>query len=175
MATLIYTEKDNGDLKLLAEIEENVEDGEAVELLLAESPRLKSDRFVVLAGSLEDGVISVVEQQEEVRVRWTSSRGNGNGAAVVEDETPAAAPKRRGRPPGSKNKTTAASTDDAPKRRRGRPPGSKNKPGAAKPGPKAGAKRGRGRPPGSKNKTTSTRRTVKAGGSGFKRNAGSDE
>lgn len=42
----------------------------------------------------------------------------------------AAAPKRRGRPPGSKNKPKAAAAAAAPKRR-GRPPGSKNKPKAA--------------------------------------------
>ena len=80
-------------------------------------------------------------------------------------ETPA--PKRRGRPKGSKNKPSATSakaatpkakTTTAPKKR-GRPPGSKNKPkttGAkatvkTSPATKAGPKR-RGRPKGSKNK-----------------------
>lgn len=71
-----------------------------------------------------------------------------------------AAPKPRGRPKGSKNKSQSVvtkvestSAKSAPKRR-GRPPGSKNKPKtvttnmAAKPT----SKRGRGRPKGSKNK-----------------------
>ena len=85
-----------------------------------------------------------------------------------------AAPKRRGRPPGSKNKGSknkakpaaakAATTPakSAPKRR-GRPPGSKNKISKKKPkkvaskattktGPNSSPKRGRGRPKGSKNK-----------------------
>lgn len=164
MSTSIYTEQDNGNLKLLAEIEEDIEDGEAVQLLLEESPKLKADRFVVIVGGLDDGVSSVVEQAEEVitTITWKSSR-NGNGEA-------AAPAKRRGRPP-----KAAVETDDAPApKRRGRPPGSKNKASAAKPGPKAGATRGRGRPPGSKNKpkvgATSKRRS-----SGFKRNAASDE
>lgn len=166
MPTLIYTEKENGDLKLVAEIDEDVEDGEAVELLLEESPRLRADRFVVLAGTLDNGVMSVVEQAEEVitTTTWKSSRGNGASAATPKKRGPgrprktpvddgmveAPAPKRRGRPPGSKNKPKTATATGAPKRR-GRPPGSKNKPKAA----------------------TSTRRTVKSGG--FKRSAASDE
>jgi multicomponent Na+:H+ antiporter subunit B len=79
-----------------------------------------------------------------------------------------AAPKRRGRPKGSKNKakSAVAKTADTPKKssvkpsatsapkKRGRPAGSKNKPKtvAAKTAAKAAPKRGRGRPKGSKNK-----------------------
>lgn len=76
-----------------------------------------------------------------------------------------AAPKRRGRPKGSKNKAkpaTAKAEITAPKvtpKKRGRPPGSKNKPKTAvkkttakKRVAKAAPKRGRGRPKGSKNK-----------------------
>ena len=80
-----------------------------------------------------------------------------------------AAPKRRGRPKGSKNKAKPAaakaatrSAKSAPKRR-GRPPGSKNKISKKKPkkvaskattktGTNSSPKRGRGRPKGSKNK-----------------------
>ena len=85
-----------------------------------------------------------------------------------------AAPKRRGRPPGSKNKgsknkakpaaakAATSSAKSAPKRR-GRPPGSKNKISKKKPkkvaskattktGTNSSPKRGRGRPKGSKNK-----------------------
>ena len=68
-----------------------------------------------------------------------------------------AAPKRRGRPKGSKNKAKPAAAKSpvtsAPKKR-GRPPGSKNKPktAATKTTAKNTPKRGRGRPKGSKNK-----------------------
>lgn len=70
------------------------------------------------------------------------------------------APKRRGRPKGSKNKVKPVAskvetvlTRPTPKKR-GRPAGSKNKPKtvAAKTATKAAPKRGRGRPKGSKNK-----------------------
>lgn len=167
MPLAIYTEQDNGNLKLQAEIEEDMEDSEAVEALLEEVPRLKADRFVVLTGSLEDGTMSVVEQQEEVvtTTTWKSTR-NGNGAV-------AAPKKRRGRPPKQAEPDDVEDDDGeeeapAPKRR-GRPPGSGRKAGKARGAAatkKAPARRGR--PPGSKNKT-STRR------SGFKRNTASDE
>jgi len=67
------------------------------------------------------------------------------------------APKRRGRPKGSKNKAKPAAVEtpkSAPPKRRGRPPGSKNKPktAAKKTAAKTAPKRGRGRPKGSKNK-----------------------
>lgn len=76
---------------------------------------------------------------------------------IVDEQT---APKRRGRPKGSKNKAKPVATKvetvltrTAPKKR-GRPAGSKNKPKtvAAKTEAKAAPKRGRGRPKGSKNK-----------------------
>ena len=72
--------------------------------------------------------------------------------------TPYESPKkRRGRPPGSKNKKTAEKAASAEPKRRGRPPGSKNKPKVGRPAKKAVAKaepKRRGRPPGSKNKKT---------------------
>lgn len=164
MPVAIYTEQDNGNLKLQAEIEEDMEDFEAVEALLEEVPRLKADRFVVLTGSLEDGAMSIVEQQEEVvtTTTWKSTR-NGNGAVA------APKPKRRGRPPKQVevDEVEDDGEDEAPApKRRGRPPGSGRKAKAATTTKKAPARRGR--PPGSKNKT-GTRR------SGFKRNAASDE
>lgn len=63
---------------------------------------------------------------------------------VVKHKVEDAPVKKRGRPPGSKNKPKVEETP-APKRR-GRPPGSKNKPKVEAPLKK------RGRPPGSKNK-----------------------
>ena len=68
--------------------------------------------------------------------------------ATTNDNTPK---RGRGRPKGSKNKTTATINDDTPKRGRGRPKGSKNKTTATT--NEDTPKRGRGRPKGSKNKT----------------------
>lgn len=51
--------------------------------------------------------------------------------------------KKRGRKPGSKNKTTAAAAAPATGKKRGRKPGSKNKTVGAKRGPKPGSKRGK--------------------------------
>jgi hypothetical protein len=67
--------------------------------------------------------------------------------AVVDAPAGTAAPKKRGRPKGSKNKTSAAKASAAPARRGpGRPKGSRNKAAAAKAAatkPATGAKRGR--------------------------------
>ncbi len=173
MPTFIYTEKENGDLKLQAEIEEDMDDGEAVDLLIENSPRLKSqERFVVLVGSLEDGVMSVVEEVEEVitRTSWKSSR-NGDAA-----EAPA--PARRGRA------AAAAEEDDddeaeapaPPKRRR---PAAAKKGTATKARPRAStaAKKAtttRSRTSGRKSAGRSTAKKA-GGGSPFKRNPASDE
>ncbi|UCF48543.1 MAG: hypothetical protein JSU89_15485 [Myxococcales bacterium] len=64
------------------------------------------------------------------------------------EATPAEAPKRRGRPPGSKNRPKAEATPAEAPKRRGRPPGSKNKPAEAQQTVTAPPRR-RGRPPGS--------------------------
>jgi hypothetical protein len=70
-----------------------------------------------------------------------SSVASSAAQLVASPTTTAATPKRRGRPPGSKNVSTSAVA--APKRR-GRPPGSKNVSTSAVAVPKR-----RGRPPGS--------------------------
>jgi len=90
-------------------------------------------------------------------------KGAGKAAkpAAKAAAAPAAAPKRRGRPPGSKNKSgmaaaVEASAPAAAPKRRGRPPGSKNKPKfgavAAPAAASVAAPKRRGRPPGSKNR-----------------------
>lgn len=113
MVTL-YTQKENGDLKFVAEVEDVDDPGAAVEALLEENPRTRADEFVALVGDVEDGQVVTVRQVEQVTYGWGVS-GNGNGADE-EDEAPA--PRRRGRPKGSTNK---------PKRGPGRPKGSTNK------------------------------------------------
>lgn len=124
MQTNIYAEKENGDLKLIAEIEGLEDPALAVDALLDEMPRLKQRDFVVIN---LDSVMHVEAGEEIVQPRRKITIRGGNNAApapkrrgrppaaavAVEDddnggEEPAPAPRRRGRPPGSKNKTTAA-------------------------------------------------------------------
>lgn len=145
MSHKFYIEKDNGDLKYVNE----VEDAESVELafdaLLEATPKLFGQELVVLD---DDTVRVIADEEAPIQPRHKITvRG---GASNDEDEAPA--PKRRGRPPGSKNKAASAEEDDAPApRRRGRPPGSKNKTTTTKAASGDAPKR-RGRPPGSKNK-----------------------
>jgi len=120
MVTL-YTEQENGNLKFVAEVDELDDPVEAVEAFLEEN-RSRADEFVAVVGTTENGTVATVRQTEVVSTGWgVSSNGNGD----EEDEAPA--PKRRGRPPGTKNKSTGA------KRGPGRPKGSTNKKAAAKP------------------------------------------
>lgn len=157
MATNIYTQKDNGDLQLRAEIEEDMDEAEAVKLLLEESPRLRADEFIVMVGDMEDGTVSTVRQQETVTVDWTSSRNGATVATEDEEEDEAEEDEEeeeeeRPKPKNGRRRRASSSNDDKPaKRRPGRPRGSKNR-------PKAGAASG-----GSKRR------------SGFKRNPASDE
>lgn len=170
MATTLFTEQENGNLKLIAEVDiDNV--ALAVDALLDESPRLKDREFIALVGSTDGGTFTrvVVENDEPINPRRAITVAmNGN---EVEDKP---APKRRGRPP----KAAAAEPGaDAPKRR-GRPPGTKNKPkdegavkidGRTKEGRAARAAASK---PGPKPRTR-TAASKKA--SPFKRNAASDE
>ena len=74
-------------------------------------------------------------------------RSEGLQAAVAQymaGSTTATAPRRRGRPPGSKNRPKTAAGATGTRRRRGRPPGSKNRPKVAA---AASPPRRRGRPP----------------------------
>ena len=121
MSVLIYTEQAGDKLKLLAEVgEDNVE--LAVDALLDAEPKLESQQpFVVFPGDAR----MIVEVGEIVRPR-RDIRITGNGAG----EAP---PKRRGRAkakpaPEAQAEEPQAEETAAPPKRRGRPPGSKNKP-----------------------------------------------
>ena len=125
MQTNIYAEKENGDLKLIAEIEGLEDPALAVDALLDEMPRLKQRDFVVIN---LDNVMHVEAGEEIVQPRRQITIRGGNSS------TPAA-PKRRGRPPRAvaedENGNGEEPTEAPAPRRRGRPPGSKNKPRAA--------------------------------------------
>jgi hypothetical protein len=123
MQTNIYAAKENGDLRLIAEIEGLDDPALAVDALLDEMPRLKQREFVVI--DLDNVMIveagdEVVQPRRQIEVRNGSSpakRGR-KAAAVVEDEEEveaeeeqeeAPAPAKRGRArSGTKRGTTAA-------------------------------------------------------------------
>lgn len=103
-----------------------------------------------------------------------------------ESEKEAEKPKKRGRPPGSKNKKTlekearqaAVQGEEVQKRGRGRPPGSKNKKTLEREAQQAAAQateklpKKRGRPPGSKNKKTLEKEAQQAAAQPKKRGRG---
>jgi hypothetical protein len=84
--TNIYAQKENGDLKLIAEIEGLNDPALAVDALLDEMPRLKQREFVVID---LDNVMIVEAGEDVVQPRREIVIRNGS--------TPT--PKRRGRPP----------------------------------------------------------------------------
>lgn len=110
---------------------------------------------------ITDGRLSYAPPESGTIPKKRKRRAKGD-AKTAEDKT--TAPKRRGRPKGSKNKATleretkAAAQGTEPKRGRGRPKGSKNKKTLEREAQEASLgkseKRGRGRPKGSKNKKT---------------------
>jgi hypothetical protein len=110
----LFTEKENGDLKLVAEVEDTDNPVEAVQAAEEDNPRLKADAFLALVGSTEDGgaLVSVKKQTVE---SWAANGVFSPDEDDEEDEAPA--PKKRGRPKGSTNKP-------AGKRGPGRPKGS---------------------------------------------------
>jgi hypothetical protein len=123
--TNIYAEKDNGDLRLIAEIEGLDDPALAVDALLDEMPRLKQRDFVVIN---LDNVMKVEAGEDIIQPRRQITIRGGNSS----DTGTAPAPKRRRAPKaesgenGNGDETEEASPKPAP-RRRGRPPGSKNK------------------------------------------------
>lgn len=133
MQTNIYAAKENGDLKLIAEIEGLDDPALAVDALLDEMPRLKQRDFVVI--NLDNVMLveageEIVQPRREIVIRGGNSsapaprrRGRPARAAAEEDENgnggeeaAVPAPRRRGRPPGSKNKprTAAAKKKGSP-------------------------------------------------------------
>lgn len=111
-----------------------------------------------------DGVLSYTPPSAGTIPKERKKRKKAKDAASKEAN---AAPKRRGRPKGSKNKKTLereAEQDPTKKRGRGRPKGSKNKKTLAKEEMETPAiqtpRRGPGRPKGSKNKKTLEREAM---------------
>ena len=127
MQSNIYAQKENGDLKLVAEIEGLNDPALAVDALLDEMPRLRQREFIVID---LDNVMVVEAGDEIVQPRRQISVTASNGAVVAtepdeededaeepEEEPEAAeeAPKpKRGRP----RKTPAAKPANSPKRSR---------------------------------------------------------
>lgn len=146
----LYGIDDDENLLLLAEFEADSED----EVI---NPAMVLDTFLDEAGddveqydnyvglNLDDGtfVVMNVTDHEPVNTRRAIEVMTADDD---EEEDEPAPKKRRGRPPGTKNKpkVEVVEEDDEDEdeetpvpKRRGRPPGTKNKPGAKKPGPKA--------------------------------------
>jgi hypothetical protein len=127
MQSNIYAQKENGDLRLIAEIEGLSDPALAVDALLDEMPRMKQRQFIVID---VDNVMLVEAGDDIVQPRRQITVTASNGAVIVteepeEDETEAEdevepeaeapAPKpRRGRA------RTAAKTPATRARGRGR-------------------------------------------------------
>lgn len=153
MAVTIYQPKDNGDLKLIAEVEDTDRADLALDAVLDAMPRLRGTEFNALIGSLEEGVMltltldpdAVPEERPKRAITLSSNHAEVAVADEAEDDEPEEAPKpaRRGR---TQRKGTAR----------------------GKPGPKpgsAGAKRG----------AAKRKAARSSGGSPFKRNAKGDD
>lgn len=136
MQSNIYAQKENGDLRLVAEIEGLDDPALAVDALLDEMPRLKQREFVVI--NLDNVMIveagdEIVQPRRQIEIRSFNSGGavvaepdedevDAEDEPEAEEEAPAAPAKRRGRPRAAKPPA---------KRRPGRPRGSKNKKGGS--------------------------------------------
>ena len=138
MAVNIYEAQNNGDLTMIAEIDDIDDPALAVDALLEEYPNYEGPFAVLVAESIVSVELDADDTPQPRRKMVISGTLNGE---VEEEEAPA--PRRRG--PGRPRK---ADTEEAAPARRGpgRPKGSKNR--------TTGAKRGPGRPKGSKNKTS---------------------
>lgn len=147
MQSNIYAQKENGDLKLVAEIEGLNDPALAVDALLDEMPRLRQREFIVID---LDNVMVVEAGDEIVQPRRSITVTASNGAVVAtepedeEDEVPEEEPEEE-----------PEAEEEAPKpARRGR---------ARKPAAKPAAKR------------AARKTTKKTGKSPFKSNPASAE
>lgn len=116
--------KENGDLKLVAEIEGEGDPALAVDLLLDDQPRMKMREFIVI--NLDHVVL--VEAGEEIvqpRRQMTIKSGNNVAPAVEQEEEVAVEPEPEAEVP-------AAPVKRGP----GRPRKNASKPAAAKPAAK---------------------------------------
>ena len=177
----------------LVDIDPVAEARQAAEAAAARTRELASTATEKTKATIEDVKTSVGDTTENLtarakdatqtaRERTESVMGKGSVPKPEHEPTPVkilepsaadAAPKKRGRPKGSKNKpkpaaaASATKTDAPAKRGPGRPKGSTNKPKASS--ATTTAKRGPGRPKGSKNKTTTAKpKTTTAGKRGPK-------
>lgn len=135
----IYAQKENGDLRLLAEIEGESDPALAVDALLDEMPRLKQRQFVVI--NIDN--VMLVEASDEIvqpRRQMTITSGNNVGAVIIEDvdDDETTEGEEEGEPEAEQPE------DEAPKPRRGRPRG---KQASSKRSSTRGRGKGRGRKP----------------------------
>lgn len=168
MATLLYTPKENGDLKLVAEVDGTDNAALALDALLDDNPRLKHEVYVAVTGDLEDGEVVTLtidpEDMEPVNPRRNISV-SGPGASGDDEPKAAKAPAKR-----AARKTTRrkAPAKPAPEEQEEAKPAkkapAKRKPAAKKPAAKSSGRK----PAGAKAKG-------KSGGSPFKKNARSAE
>jgi hypothetical protein len=123
----IYAQKENGDLKLIAEIEGLSDPALAVDALLDEMPRMQQREFIVL--DMDYVTLVEVPDDEIVQPRRRIVVSSGNNVAPVaepeqiEDESEAPAPskpaKRRGRARGAAAKPAKRRASKPAKRRGG--------------------------------------------------------
>jgi hypothetical protein len=132
----IYAQKENGDLKLVAEIEGLNDPALAVDALLDEMPRLRQREFVVID---LDNVMVVEAGDEIVQPRRQITVTSSNGAAVAapedseEDEQEEEGEEEQDEQEEAEEEEPAA---EAPKPRRGR---------TRKPAAKSASSRSRGK------------------------------
>lgn len=157
MSTTLYVEQENGNLKLVAEVEDIDNAALAVDALLDNAPRIKDREFVALVGDGEGGgsfCTVTVDSDEPVNPkRAMTIRGGSvvNGDTAEEESAPARRTSTRRKAPARK----PAARKPAAKKTTTR---------------KAPAKKATGRKPAAKRSTAK-----KSGGSPFKRNAKGDD
>ena len=141
MQSNIYAQKENGDLRLIAEIEGENDPALAVDALLDEMPRLKQRSFVVID---VDNVLTVEAGDEIVQPRReiTVTSGNNVGGATVEADEEAEEDEEEAEDEEQEEPEAEEEEAPAPKKRRpGRPRGSKNKQPAKRPAKRSGSKK----------------------------------
>jgi hypothetical protein len=138
MSVALYKPDEEGNLLFLAEDDESDNPVMTLdEFLLEADDEDRVELYLALVGDAEDdeGAVAValeVDLDEPVGPRHAITSSANFGNAEVADKP---APKKRGRP----RKEVVEEEETSTPKRRGRPPGSKNKPGAKKPGPKPGS------------------------------------
>jgi hypothetical protein len=168
MQSNIYAQKENGDLRLIAEIEGLSDPALAVDALLDEMPRLKQRQFIVID---LDNVMVVEAGDEIVQPRREINVSSSNGAVVAaepdEDEDE--------EEPDEDEEEAEVEEEPAPPRSKARQAaGGGHKPGAGKP---ASRRKPAGKPTQAKPRSRSrAKSTAKSGGkSPFKANPASAE